>query len=59
MRGGKLNDSTFGTRMSGTGLLAQQIKNMFRLFAKRFGLDGDLPVYDCSRFRPPGEVWLF
>ncbi len=58
-RGGKLNDSDFGTRMCGIGEIAQQIGEMFRLFAKRYGLDGKLPAYDCTRFRPPGQQWLF
>jgi DNA repair photolyase len=57
--GGKLNDSEFGTRMCGTGEIAQQIGEMFRLFAKRHCLDGGLPAYDCTRFRPPGQMWLF
>jgi DNA repair photolyase len=39
MRNGKLYDSEFGTRMRGTGLHADQIENMFRLYKKRYGLD--------------------
>jgi DNA repair photolyase len=58
-RDGKLNDSEFGTRMRGTGEMAQQIGDMFRLFAKRFGLDRELPPCDCTLFRPPGQMWLF
>jgi DNA repair photolyase len=62
-RDGKLNDSTFGDRMRGSGSIAETIRNLFRLFARRFGLDGGLPDYDCSRFRPPrsrsGQGWLF
>jgi DNA repair photolyase len=52
-RGGRLNDSTFGTRMRGTGEIAAQIGEVFRLFARRYGLDGELPPYDLTRFRPP------
>jgi hypothetical protein len=63
VRGGKLNDANFGTRMKGTGQLAQQIGALFHLFARRHGLDGDLPPYDCTRFRPPrshsGQGWLY
>jgi DNA repair photolyase len=62
-RGGRLNDSTFGARMRGTGEMADQIAEMFRLFAKRHGLDGKLPPYDCTRFQPPklktGQLRLF
>jgi DNA repair photolyase len=63
VRDGKLNDPQFGTRLSGTGPLAQQISNLFDLFAKKHGLDGELPPYDYSRFQPPlprtGQLRLF
>jgi DNA repair photolyase len=62
-RGGKLNDPQFGKRMRGSGVIADQISELFRLFARRHGLDGGLPDYDCDRFRPPpsrsGQQWLF
>ena len=62
-RGGKLNISDFGTRMSGTGEMAGQIAGLFRLFAKKHGLDGGLPPFDASRFQPPrpksGQLRLF
>jgi DNA repair photolyase len=63
MRAGKLNDPNFGSRMKGTGELAEQISNLFKLFARKHGLDGELPDYDCTRFRPPRPesdgLWLF
>jgi DNA repair photolyase len=62
-RGGKLSESAWSVRMRGTGELAEQIASVFRLFAKRYGLDGPLPEYDCTRFRPPrprsGQLSLF
>jgi DNA repair photolyase len=61
--GGKPNDPRFGFRMRGTGEMARQIGELFRLFARRHRLDGGLPEYDCTRFRPPrsrsGQRWLF
>jgi DNA repair photolyase len=51
-RGGKLNDSDFSTRMAGTGEMARQIAGLFRLCARRLGLDGPLPPLDSSRFVP-------
>jgi hypothetical protein len=49
--------------MTGPGEVARQIREMFRLFAQRHGLDGSLPPYDRGRFRPPkspsGQGWLF
>ena len=51
VRGGKFNDSEFGTRMSGTGKISRGIADLFSLFRKRHGLDGPLTPLDCSRFR--------
>jgi DNA repair photolyase len=63
MRGGKLNQSAFGERMSGSGAMAEQIKKLFRVMKKKYGLDGDLPPYDCTHFRRPspktGQLWMF
>jgi hypothetical protein len=56
VRGGKLNASRFGERMTGTGLIADQIRQVFHVFARRFGLDGGLPPYDSSRFHPPPDA---
>jgi DNA repair photolyase len=55
VRGGKLNSSTFGERMRGTGEAAHQIRELFRLFARRHGLDGELPPFDVTKFRPPAS----
>lgn len=54
MRGGELNVATFGERMRGEGPYAKQIAGLFRVFTKRYGLDGDLPELDVSRFRRVG-----
>ncbi|HEX4147793.1 MAG TPA: PA0069 family radical SAM protein, partial [Pirellulales bacterium] len=53
VRGGALNSPQFGQRMSGRGLLAEQIKQVFHTFAKKHGLDGKLPGYDCEQFQAP------
>jgi DNA repair photolyase len=62
-RGGQLNDPRFGKRMRGSGVMADQIAALFRLFARRLGLDGSLPAYNCTHFRPPlptsGQLRLF
>lgn len=61
--GGKLNSSQFGERMRGRGEIAQQIRRVFKVFAARHGLDGDLPDYNRSHFRAPmsasGQMRLF
>lgn len=63
IHGGKLNVSAFGERMCGTGEMAKQLGDLFRLFRRRHGLDGGLPEYDCTRFRQPlptkGQLRLF
>src|SRR6266566_1202523 len=43
LRGGKLNDSRFGTRMSGEGNIAEAIQRLFTLGCKKAGLDGPGP----------------
>ena len=55
VRGGKLNNAAFGERMRGTGELARQIGDLFRLFARRHGLDGPTAPLDCTKFRPPAD----
>jgi DNA repair photolyase len=39
IRGGKLYESDFETRMSGTGIFAEQIHQMFAMYKKKYGLD--------------------
>jgi len=56
MRGGKLNDTRFGSRMSGQGVLAEQIHEIFRVFAKRYSLYRELPPLDVTQFRKPREL---
>jgi DNA repair photolyase len=62
-RDGKLNDSQFGARMRGTGEYAEQIKQTFQVFARRYGLDKKPPPLDVSQFRSPrpssGQLSLF
>jgi DNA repair photolyase len=63
MREGKLNNSKFGERMRGKGEMAEKITQVFELFAKRYGLDGEFPPLDCTQFRAPrsssGQLRLF
>lgn len=62
VRGGGMNDSTFGRRQRGTGEIAEQIRRTFQVFARRYGLDGPWPPLDTSQFRPPrasGQMRLF
>lgn len=62
-RDGKLNSSNWGERMTGRGMMAEQIRNMFSLFKKTHGLDAKMPKYNCDLFQPPssrtGQMRLF
>jgi DNA repair photolyase len=62
-REGKLSNSEWGKRMSGSGPIAEQIKNLFHVFVKKYQLDGKLPPHDFSQFTPPkpksGQLRLF
>ena len=63
VRNGKINQSDFGERMTGTGEIAEQIRLMFELFKRRLDLNQPMPDYDCTRFRRPekrdAQQWLF
>jgi DNA repair photolyase len=62
-RDGQLSDSTFGRRMSGQGVYAQQIKSTFEVFRRKLGYHEQLPARDASQFCPPqpksGQLMLF
>lgn len=61
-RDGKSYDGRFGHRMRGTGIIAEQIGETFRVFARKYGLDGNLDPLDISRFERPnvsGQLSLF
>jgi len=53
MRGGKLNDPRFGTRMKGEGEMAELLAQRFALSCKRLGLARALPDLDCAQFHLP------
>ncbi|MEX2175739.1 MAG: PA0069 family radical SAM protein [Pirellulaceae bacterium] len=63
MRGGKLNDAQFGSRMRGQGAYADQVAQTFQVFARKLGLDRPWEPLDASQFRPPrppsGQLRLF
>jgi DNA repair photolyase len=55
MRGGRDNDPRFGTRMRGTGPIAELLRNRFKLACKRLDLNsGSREIPDKTHlFRPP------
>ena len=55
-RGGKLNDPRFGHRMTGSGPIADLIRQRFHLARKRHGLaHRDTTPLRTDRFAPPGS----
>lgn len=62
-RSGKMNSSAWGERMVGQGPLAEQIRDLFRVFRRKAGLDQKLPPQNCELFQPPvpqdGQLRLF
>lgn len=53
MRGGKLYDSTFGARMRGTGVHAEQINRLFEVSAQKNGLNRHRARLSLEYFRNP------
>lgn len=62
-REGNMSDASFGSRQRGSGEIAEQISQTFRIFAAKHGLDRGIDRLDCSGFRPPrpssGQLRLF
>jgi DNA repair photolyase len=52
-RGGALNQPEFGTRMRGTGAIADLLRDRFAVARRRLGLDGPPAPLDTSQFRIP------
>jgi DNA repair photolyase len=53
IRGGKLNDPRFGSRMHGEGIFADQILQMFHVARRKVGLPEDGPELSAAAFRRP------
>ena len=58
MRGGKLYDATFGERLRGQGIFAEQIRQMFEVATRRAGLNREETPLSTANFRRPGGVQL-
>jgi DNA repair photolyase len=56
MRGGRLNDPQFKTRMRGQGIFAEHVAQLFALAAKRQGLDRTRQALSAEAFRVPGRA---
>jgi DNA repair photolyase len=56
MRGGKDYDADFATRMKGSGLWADLIRQRFEKATKRIGFNRQRIALDLGAFRPPGAA---
>jgi DNA repair photolyase len=59
MRGGKLNDAKFNSRMLGEGIFAEQIGAMFKLAARKTGMNERRIELSTAAFRRYGAESLF
>ena len=53
LRGGKLNDPRFGSRMRGEGIFAEQINQMFHVACRKAGISACEPELSTAAFRRP------
>ncbi len=51
IRGGKLNDPNFGSRMRGEGVFAEQINSMYKLACRKFGIEPGAAELSTAAFR--------
>lgn len=52
-RDGQLNDSRFGSRMRGSGAIAEQIRQTFEIFSRKLGFNQQISPLDTTQFRRP------
>jgi hypothetical protein len=53
LRGGALNDPDFGSRMTGKGVFARQIRDLFELSCRKAGLNKEKYHLSTQYFRKP------
>src|SRR5688572_2833995 len=55
VRGGRLNDPNFGTRMRGEGEYARHLQKLFEAACRKAGFNASRPELSVSAFRRPGS----
>jgi DNA repair photolyase len=58
LRGGRLNQADFGSRMRGQGIWAEQLRQMFDVAARKAGLNQRDTELSTAHFRRPGGAQL-
>jgi DNA repair photolyase len=56
IRGGRLNDPRFGSRMTGEGIFAEQIRDLFSLTCRKANIEGRGPNLSTAAFRRPAPA---
>ena len=54
IRGGRLNDPNFGSRLHGAGAYAEHLSDLFEVSCRKAGLNSSRPVLSANAFRRPG-----
>jgi DNA repair photolyase len=55
IRGGKLNDPNFTSRMRGEGIFAEQMNELFQLAKRKAGITRRWPEFSTAHFRRPSN----
>ena len=58
IRGGKLNDPNFGSRMQGSGAYSENISELFEVCCRKHRLNSKRPNLSIASFRRPGPAQL-
>jgi DNA repair photolyase len=58
LRGGRLNDPRFGSRMRGEGIFAEQMRSVFKTYCRRHGLNERKVELSTAAFRRPAGAQL-
>ena len=53
LRGGRLNDPRFGSRMRGDGIFAEQMRALFETSCRKLGYPEEGPELSTASFRRP------
>ncbi|HVK62583.1 MAG TPA: PA0069 family radical SAM protein [Bdellovibrionales bacterium] len=55
MRGGKLNDPNFESRMRGQGPIAENMRQVFEVYSRKYGFNRDRFDLETKHFSRPGD----
>ena len=58
IRGGRLNDPNFTTRMQGSGAYAESLSELFEISCRKAGLNSARPKLSAAAFQRPGTAQL-